>query len=429
MEKPVLSSYFRPEAIGLLGLLLLMAGLPLSKFLLSISPALTGLGAIWYLLKTRDFAPLKSRPYVWPLVLLFVLCLLSVFYTENMQSWGKDVKEKLILAGLPLSLAILPAFSRKGYYYIYYCFILSISITALLSFYFYLLDYETVTLSIEKNKAVDIIGRMHHSYFGFMQAFSILLGFDLWRRKEPLYFKWEQALLLILIISNFLLLHLFASRTGMICFYTGTAIYLGYYLFHGSKKRIVLAIAGVLVLIPVLSYQLVPSFKNRVNVTKWDLEQYFIEDRDLSDKSFSQRLLVWESSWNIFKTSPIIGIGIGDVEDELLNRAKQDQIRVQSSAKLNSPHNEYLEYLVAYGLVGFLLLLLSCTFPLLKIRPGFAILYAFIAIWMAAMVFESILERLVGISFVCTFLMTLPLFNQTNKTQEEKNPPDPNYFP
>lgn len=429
MDKPLIKHYLRPEALALLGLLLVMVGLPLSKYLLSISPAIIGVAAIWYMIQERGTPNLKLQPYVWPLVGLFVLCWISGLYSDNIPMWEKNMREKVILAGLPLAIAILPPFSRKGYYYIYYCFILAISLTALLSLYFYILDYESVTLSIEKNKAVDIVGNMHHSYFGLLQAFSVLLGFDLLRRNAPVHSPIEQKILWILIPINFVLLHLFASRTGMICFYAGAGVYLLHSLVYSSKKGILLAVIALLLLIPVLSYYAIPSFKNRVNVTRWDLEQYFIEDRDLSQKSFSQRLVVWEASWNIFKTSPIYGIGISDVEDELLNRAELDQLRVNSSSKLDSPHNEYLEYLIGYGLVGFLLLLITCIFPLLNIRPGFGVLYAFIAVWMAAMVFESILERIIGISFVCTFLMTLPLFNHTNKTQEDQNPPDHNCFP
>ena len=429
MEKPFIKHYLKPEALALFGLLLIMVGLPLSKFLLTISPFIIGAAAFWYLIQEKGKTFLSSRPYVWPLVALFLLLLISGLYTENRVSWERDMKEKVILAGLSLSLAILPSFSRKGYYLIYYIFILAISLTALLSLYFYLLDYENVNVSIGQNKTVDIVGNMHHSYFGFLQAFSILLGFDLYSRKKPIYKKVEQKVLLVLIGINFILLHLFASRTGMICFYAGSGAYLIYQLINSSKKGALIAILGALILLPIISYYTIPSFQNRVNVTRWDLEQYFIEDRDLGDKSFSQRLLVWESSWNIFKDSPVYGIGLADVEDELAKRAELDQIRVKTAKKLNTPHNEYLEYLVAYGLVGFLLLIVTCIFPLLVIRPGFGMLYAFIAVWMASMVFESILERIVGISFICTFLMTLPLFNQINETQEDLTPPDFNYFP
>lgn len=429
MKKTLVSTYLRPEALAFLGLMLIMVGMPLSKFFLSISPGIIGAAALWHLIEQKGQNRLKQQPYAWLLAALFFLCLISGLYTENMGSWIRDLKEKVILGGLALSLAILPIFSRRGYYYLYYLFILAISVTAALSLYFYLLDYDHVNLSIEQNKAVDIVGNMHHSYFGLLQAFSILLGLDLFLRKRPIHSQLEQKMLLALSLFNFLSLHLFASRTGMLSLYAGLFAYLLYYLLNSQRKVILYGLLAALLLLPIIAYYSVPSFKNRVDVTKWDLEQYFIEDRDLSEKSFSQRLLIWESSWNLFKSSPLIGIGLADVEDELKKRSKTDQNRINQDFLLKSPHNQYLEYLAAYGLVGFLLLLLCCIFPLLNIRPGFAVLYAFIAMWMAAMMFESILERVVGISFVCTFLLTLPLFNQNHTIQNQDSPFQQNHFP
>lgn len=416
MKNKVLSKYLKPESALVLGLLCLVVGMPLSKFLLSISPGIIGAAALWQLIQQKGKNNLSGQPYAWLLASLFFILLLSGLYTENLDVWIKDLKEKVILGGLPLAIAILPALSRKQYLLVYYCFILAVSLTALLSLYFYILDYETITRSIEQNKTVDIIGRMHHSYFGLLQAFSIILAVDLGRRKEQIFAKVEVKLLFLFAAINFLTIHLFASRTGLACLYAGTFAYLIFNLFTSSNKKLaVLILLGMLAL-PVLSYYTVPSFKNRVDVSRWDLQQYFIEDRDLSEKSFSQRLLVWKSSWNIFQSSPIIGIGLSDVEDELKRRAEEDQNRINQEFLLKSPHNQYLEYLAAYGLVGFLLLLCNCIFPLLYIRPGIAVFYAFISMWMTAMMFESILERVVGISFVCTFLITLPLFYQTNKS-------------
>ena len=416
MKDKALSKYLTPESALILGLLCLVVGMPLSKFLLSISPGIIGAAALWHLIQHKGKNHLKAQPYAWLLASLFFMLVLSGLYTENLDVWIKDLKEKVILAGLPLAIAILPALSKKQYLLVYYCFILAISLTALLSLYFYVLDYESVTEAIGKNKAVDIVGRMHHSYFGLLQAFSILLAVDLGRRKMQLISPAEPQLLYLFAAINFLTIHLFASRTGLACLYVGTFAYLIFNLFTSSNKKLaVLILLGMLAL-PVVSYYAIPGFKNRVDVTHWDLQQYFIEDRDLSEKSFSQRLLVWKSSWNIFQSSPIIGIGLSDVEDELKRRAEEDQNRINQEFLLKSPHNQYLEYLAAYGLVGFLLLLCNCIFPLLYIRPGIAVFYAFVSMWMTAMMFESILERVVGISFVCTFLITLPLFYQTNKS-------------
>ncbi|MEM6806396.1 MAG: O-antigen ligase family protein, partial [Bacteroidota bacterium] len=354
MKKKLASAYLRPDALAFLGLMLIMVGMPLSKFFLSISPGIIGAAALWHLIKNRGQNRLKEQAYAWLLAALFFLCLISGLYTENTGSWIRDVKEKVIIAGLALSLAILPKLSRKGYYYLYYLFILAISVTAALSLYFYLLDYNQINLSIEQNKAVDIVGNMHHSYFGLLQAFSIVLALDLFIRKKPIHATVEQKLLIIFSLFNFLTLHLFASRTGMLSLYAGLFAYLIFFLFASKNKGLLIGLLSCLLLLPVIAYYSIPSFKNRVNVTKWDLEQYFIEDRDLSEKSFSQRLLIWESSWKLFKTSPLIGIGLADVEDELKSRSKTDQKRINQDFSLKSPHNQYLEYLAAYGLVGFL---------------------------------------------------------------------------
>ncbi|MEM8892057.1 MAG: hypothetical protein AAGD28_29030, partial [Bacteroidota bacterium] len=108
MKDKALSKYLKPESALVLGLLCLVVGMPLSKFLLSISPGIIGAAALWQLIQQKGKNNLKGQPYAWLLASLFFILIISGLYTENLNVWVKDLKEKVILGGLPLAIAILP---------------------------------------------------------------------------------------------------------------------------------------------------------------------------------------------------------------------------------------------------------------------------------------------------------------------------------
>src|SRR5690606_328768 len=75
----------------------------------------------------------------------------------------------------------------------------------------------------------------------------------------------------------------------------------------------------------------------------------------LVDSSICNRVQLVTASWNLFLQEPIAGVGDGDAFRQAL--AEQSRLGVISeyvAANFGEPHNDFLFYLSAYGLLGFI---------------------------------------------------------------------------
>lgn len=412
-------SYLTPIHAAFLSALIGVAALSFSKALLSISTITMLVAAIWELIRTRNISLLWRSPHAWIMGSIFLLTLLSFFYAEDPARWMREIREKVPLFILPISLAVFPPFSRKQYAIIWAVFVLSHTVIAIISLGYYFTEYEVALETVSRNSNIDIAGSISHIYFGLMLAFSVILGVYIGFKKNNPLPEWMNKLLWACTIFSFLSLHLFTSRTGLLSCYIGVGVFMIGYLIQSRAWKTFTVMLLFLFLTPIIAYQTIPTFRARVNVTKWDLKQYSNNRKDLSNLSASMRLLAWENAWDIFLQHPILGTGISDLEDAMQVQYDAREDLVAESARLQNPHNQYLEYLAGFGVVGFLILLSACLYPLANFKkPPSIIMISFVALIMAGMIFESILERQIGITFFVLFMVLLEGYRQRELSPE-----------
>jgi O-antigen ligase len=132
-------------------------------------------------------------------------------------------------------------------------------------------------------------------------------------------------------------------------------------------------------------------------------------DTELTTKMLNEsRLSIWKVSFNIIRENPIFGVGTGDIQDEL-NR----EYRLSGSTDLKTDnnlnaHNQFLEIILENGLIG-LLLFISILFVMFSIAWSEQnILYLmFLFIVVFSFLFETMLNRLAGVSFFSLFSFLL----------------------
>lgn len=112
-----------------------------------------------------------------------------------------------------------------------------------------------------------------------------------------------------------------------------------------------------------------------------------------------QRQALWKNGWEVFKQHPVLGVGTGDVFNDC--RRRLDQIH---SPLIEVPiwqtHNQYLYYLIAFGLVGFGLIVIAFVRALWLSRSCRSILFtAFLSIVLISFTTEDTLATLMGILF------------------------------
>lgn len=129
--------------------------------------------------------------------------------------------------------------------------------------------------------------------------------------------------------------------------------------------------------------------------------------------SFDRRLNRLEPSINVFRSSPILGVGPG--YDNILRKEQYQLLNFDIAFKNNyNSHNQYIEYLVSSGIIGFILFMaLVLTLFLLLIRAKDESLIICLAAFCIACFTESTLERSLGIKYfsLLIFLILTKYFN------------------
>ncbi|HKU17858.1 MAG TPA: O-antigen ligase family protein, partial [Candidatus Saccharimonadales bacterium] len=94
------------------------------------------------------------------------------------------------------------------------------------------------------------------------------------------------------------------------------------------------------------------------------LDGYFGEySMSIANNSVGQRLELWRAAWRLFLRHPLLGIGTGAYEPGTESLIASDEI-APFAGEYDHPHNDYLNALASFGIVGFLLLLIVLVLPI-----------------------------------------------------------------
>jgi O-antigen ligase len=118
----------------------------------------------------------------------------------------------------------------------------------------------------------------------------------------------------------------------------------------------------------------------------------------------------------------VFGVGTGDIQDELNKEYKllaDKDLAIENN--LNA-HNQYLEVLIENGCIGFLLFLsLFAMMIYISVREGNLIYLIFTLIVFVSFMFETMLNRLAGVSFFSLFSFLLIYANINKNSQLDEN--------
>jgi len=245
---------------------------------------------------------------------------------------------------------------------------------------------------------------MHRSYFGTYLALGTLFS---WVYFFKYKFKGEKReFFFILIPFLFFASTLLTFSKAAILILIVQLVPLTYYLLskYGKKMH---AIIGVLILAVVLSFVLMTE--NRINARFVQMLKRVTAEKVVANneiESNSSRLIMWSTSLELIKETPVFGTGTGDVKHVLYKRNYQLENFGVADSQLNS-HNQYLNTCVQLGLFGLipLLVFLITSFKLAFNKKSLLLTLMMIT-FSLTMLFESFLETQAGIIPV-TFLILL----------------------
>jgi len=144
------------------------------------------------------------------------------------------------------------------------------------------------------------------------------------------------------------------------------------------------------------------SIYPRIYETIWEIDQYRF-NHTANDKSFAQRVELFRLGLYVISESPWLGAGTGNQQVAYKRIAEKQKSRLQPE-RLGSPHNQYLAYLIKFGIIGTVWILFAIFWPFYK-RKGYQnfSFSTFMAGFLFANLGESNFETFIGMNFFGLF--------------------------
>lgn len=371
----------------------------------------------WLLCKNwkKRFTLLKAEKWRWILLFysfLYIIYLLGLIYSSNFSYATFDLGLKLSLLIFPLIFAttVRDVFNTKRLLSICYAYIagcILITLVMLIAAFFNFT--RTNSTQVFYYNALSIF--QHPSYLSMYLDFAVSIILVILLKVGNQISKPFRNLLVFLVLYFLAIIMLLSSKAGIICLLLVLTLSIISIIIYRKDYLIGLLFLFILPFTFLGAFYIFPYSLDRLD----DIEQAMNEKHIIDPSSQStndERLMVWASSLELIRENPVIGVGTGDVKDELLRKYKENGVTTALNRKLNA-HNQYLQTTITLGLPGIIVFLsgLALAF-ILSVRRHNLLLFLFIVVISFNFLVESMLERQAGVvfySFFNSFLVFLVL--------------------
>ena len=149
------------------------------------------------------------------------------------------------------------------------------------------------------------------------------------------------------------------------------------------------------------------GLRNRIAELIWEFRNYndYGDPRGLT---LMQRVELWRVGWQVMKNHLFTGVGTGDIKNVFAAGLLVYHSPLEGSGM--RAHNQYLTFIIAFGLPGFIVILFSLFYPVSRCRSHIPVLtLVFFIIVMYSMFTEDTLESQPGVTLFA-FFYSLYLF-------------------
>lgn len=410
-------------------LLTLCLAVAIFCYKIKLVPIFIGISLIFWIFSKQYIGfkrKLKNTSFYLPIIFYFIF-LVGMLYTTNTKYGFKDLESKLSFILFPILLINSPVV-EKNWKMILKSFIFGAFFICCLFLFFaykncyhivdgkeifnlsaYYPTYSELTLkqhflsetsyftgtSLITFNPLVLGQNLHHSYFSMYMLFafsvSIFFVFKIKGivRKIPYFF-----------LSSFFLFFvvLMCSRAGYVAL-TFVLFFISIYLIYYQNKFLVLKIIFPIVLFFCLfgTFKIIKDTRISTNIAFTKKE--FVE-KNKSDV----RVTIWRSGVDLIKTNFLLGVGTGDIKDELAVIYKRNNCQ----GTVFNCHNQYIQNFATLGIFGFLSLLALIFVPMFySVKQKSLLLFLFLTNVSVNLLFESMFERMFGIIFFAFFYSIL----------------------
>ena len=361
----------------------------------------------------KDQIKIRNFNLIFFLLGFFLLNLISLLYSENWIEGWKTIETQISLVLIPLIIIMDEEFYIGNKKRILDIFV-SASLLGIVIFvtrFIYLVNlhyliekYGKITL-FGIIRWLDISNSQHPTYISLAFLFSIILIVHSLSEKSKYYWI---ILKLTSILIVLIFIYILNSRALLLSVFAVTFFYVFKFLL--KYKRIYIYITLILFLF-LFGYLIKSSrFSQNIEQIKSSIDTQNYENIDA-------RFSLWIDAVIAWKEKAIFGHGIGDAKDRLLEIHQNRNIEEAFLNKHNC-HNQFLETATQTGAIGLIILLLVFAIPFYQsIKKKQELLFLFLMISFINFLFESMLQRIVGVVFFAFWYSFLWLVYYKDKVQ------------
>ncbi|MDZ7848206.1 MAG: O-antigen ligase family protein [Owenweeksia sp.] len=370
----------------------------------------------------------KKHQLALAFALYFAVGLLSLLYSQDLTQGWESLSSMAAFLFIPMAISAYPLQEQKRMLYtgsrwffiatcavILYYFMAFMVLNASLTIIEFILPLRLEKLiDLDAYSLRKLGGQFRHpAYFSIYIGLSLIIAIKLATCQRA---RWKKAILYLSTGPMFLFLFLLQSRMVVIAFFVVIIIF----AFTLKRyRRVLLPLVIGLIALSTLIATLAPD---NIASRFADFETLEYKKTDTDFNGITVRLAIWEEAWAQIKKQPLLGVGLGDMRQTMLDAYAESGLQYALDRKLE-PHNQYITSWLAMGLPGLLCLL--WIFYLL-IVPGFKsgdfIAYLSPLFLAISAISESVLIRHYGIVILCSllFLQSLVAMRQKEKQPVKK---------
>jgi len=322
------------------------------------------------------------------LIIFFLLHVTGLFYSENVGFATMDIGMKLSFLVFPILFLIYPL--KVNWTYLAKAFILGAIISIFVS-----VGHATYVYMKEGFFSNFFDSRlsflMHRSYWASYLIVAYSFSWYLFLKKE-LSTIGSATLLVLFSLFTFMS----GSKMGILILLIITSSWIIYLITKNKKYKLGLISVGLFLGVGWTTYTYAPQLNTRINN---GIQSIFGGEKiePTSTESNDARILVWSSALDEIKENPLLGVGTGDIKDQLKARNIKNGYTGIASLNLNA-HNQFFNTQLALGIFGLIALVLSFVQPFMKATGELKfILRSIVGILFLSLLTESFFETQAGI--------------------------------
>ena len=343
--------------------------------------------------------------------LLPLVYLVSLLYTSNVDEGKAEVIRKMLLLAYAVTFLVFDwsFLTRKRL-----LGILQFMTAALIARFALRLGVSTHNIVSGEMPMSQCVGSffdpMHHGYLSMYILLSLAYLVYVALHKEETerphkILAYSSLIVSIIILTAYLFI--LQSRSGLLGLILLTVGVLHVIFFKLRRYLLGVVLLSCIAAVVATILLVVPTSQHRLSDTLAKVAAH-----DQSD----ERYIISKASFNVVKENMPWGVGVGDRMDELVAEYQRMGAEKQYWRRYN-PHNQFVDTLMTTGILGLLVLSVILILPAIDcIRNKNYLFLAFLFIVTLSALFESILERQMGINFFC-FLYCLFMVESKNNTE------------